>query len=75
MVTTRPFQGLDESPILSWDIEPSKEELYNLVWSMATKEVAKKYGVTDKAIEKWCYKLNIKKPPRGYWQKKKFNKI
>lgn len=54
---------------------PSKEELSNLVWSMPTTEVASKFGVSDKAIEKLCNKLGVKKPPRGYWAKVKAGKI
>jgi len=46
-----------------------KHELEKLVWKMPTTEVAKIFGVSDKAIEKRCKKLGISKPPRGYWQK------
>jgi hypothetical protein len=52
--------------------KPTKEELQQLVWSKPTTEIAKQYGVTDKAIEKWCKKCGVEKPPRGYWQKQKF---
>lgn len=53
----------------------SKEELQELVWSMPTTEVAKIYGVSDKAIEKRCKLLGVNKPPRGYWIKVKAGKI
>ena len=46
---------------------PSKEELYNLIWSKPTVQIAKQYGVSDKAVEKWCKQYDISKPPRGYW--------
>lgn len=46
---------------------PTKEELEKLIWEKPTTHIAKKYGVSDKAIAKWCKKYNIKKPPRGYW--------
>ncbi|HLO47633.1 MAG TPA: hypothetical protein VK211_04325 [Kamptonema sp.] len=49
---------------------PSKEELYNLIWSKPTSQLAKDFGVSDKAIEKWCKGYEIEKPPRGYWAKK-----
>jgi len=49
--------------------KPSKEELNKLVWSIPTTEIAKQFNVTDKAIEKWCKKYDISKPPRGYWSK------
>jgi len=48
---------------------PSKEELKQLVWSKPTCKVAKDFGVSDKAIEKWCKHYCIDKPPRGYWSK------
>lgn len=48
---------------------PSMEELQKLVWEMATVQLAKQLGVSDKAIEKRCKKLGVSKPPRGYWAK------
>ena len=50
---------------------PSKEELQKLIWEIPTIHVAKKFGVSDKAIEKWCKAYEIDKPPRGYWTKLK----
>jgi hypothetical protein len=47
--------------------EVTTEELYALVWSRPTTEVARLFGVSDKAIEKRCKRLGIPKPPRGYW--------
>lgn len=52
----------------------SKEELEKLVWEMPTISIAEKFNVSDKTIEKKCKKLQIRKPPRGYWVKKQ-NKI
>lgn len=50
-------------------IRPSKEDLEKLIWENPTIKLAKKFGVSDKAIERWCIGYNIKKPPRGYWTK------
>lgn len=50
---------------------PTKEELEKLVWEMPTAKLATIFKVSDKAIEKWCKKYNITKPPRGYWAKLK----
>jgi len=47
--------------------EVTTDELYALVWSRPTTEVARLFGVSDKAIEKRCKRLGIPKPPRGYW--------
>jgi hypothetical protein len=48
---------------------PSKEELEKLVWTKPTSQLAKEFGVSDKAIEKWCHAYCIQKPSRGYWTK------
>lgn len=50
---------------------PTKEELSILIWEKPTTHLAKDFGVSDKAIEKWCKKYQIEKPPRGYWAKQK----
>jgi len=50
---------------------PSREELCKLVWEIPTVQLANKFGVSDKSIEKWCRGYKIDKPPRGYWQKLK----
>ncbi|MFB8789366.1 MAG: group I intron-associated PD-(D/E)XK endonuclease [Potamolinea sp.] len=49
---------------------PFKEELEKLVWEKPTAQIAKEFGVSDKAVEKWCKGYGIAKPPRGYWMKK-----
>lgn len=48
---------------------PSKKELEKLIWELPTTKLAKNFGVSDKAIEKWCKNYSIQKPPRGYWSK------
>jgi hypothetical protein len=50
-----------------FDVNP--EELEQLVWQMPTTEVARLFGVSDKAVEKRCKLLSIQKPARGYWAK------
>ena len=50
---------------------PSKEELQQLIFKIPTTHIAKQYGVSGKAVEKWCKKYGIQKPPRGYWMKHK----
>lgn len=51
-------------------IRPSKEELEKLVWEKPTAQLALLFGVSDKAIGKWCHSYGISKPPRGYWSGK-----
>ena len=48
---------------------PSKEELEKLLWERPTMHIAKDLGISDKAVEKHIKKLNLTKPPRGYWAK------
>ena len=50
---------------------PSAEELSDLLWAMPTTHIAHRFGVTDKAVQKWAEAYGISKPPRGYWNKQK----
>jgi len=50
-------------------VRPSKERLSNMLWSIPTTSVARIFGVSDKAVEKWAKSYQITKPPRGYWNK------
>jgi hypothetical protein len=45
----------------------SREELFALVWEKPTSEIDKELGLSDVAIGKLCTKLQVPKPPRGYW--------
>ena len=48
---------------------PSVEELSVMVWEIPTTQIALHYGVSDKAVAKWCKKYEIDKPGPGYWAK------
>lgn len=48
----------------------SREQLYEEVWSAPAAKVARRYGVSDVAVAKWCKKLDVPKPERGYWARK-----
>jgi len=52
-------------------IHITRDELKRLVWEMPAEYVAKKYGVSGKAIEKRCKSFGIEKPGRGYWAKQR----
>lgn len=73
-----PFNTCREEAVTCSDIcrssnrrkfEINKIELEKLVWAVSSLQLAKLYGVSDKAIAKRCKALGIKKPPRGYWAK------
>ncbi|MBZ9974211.1 MULTISPECIES: hypothetical protein [unclassified Mesorhizobium] len=49
--------------------EFSREELFALVWERPTSEIAKELGISDVALAKLCRRLQVPKPPRGYWAK------
>lgn len=53
---------------LSQKFDVTADELLVAVWEQSTIQVAKMFGVSDKAIEKRCKKLGVMKPPRGYWR-------
>jgi Zn finger protein HypA/HybF involved in hydrogenase expression len=48
---------------------PTKENLEKLLWQKPTTQIAKDYGVSDKAVAKWAKSYKLTKPPRGYWAK------
>jgi hypothetical protein len=48
----------------------NREELYEKVWSLPTREVAKHYGFSDVRLGKVCKLLHVPKPGRGYWAKR-----
>lgn len=54
---------------------PEDTELSRLVKEIPTSQLAQQLGVSDKAINKRCKRLGIKKPERGYWTKKQYGKI
>lgn len=51
-----------------------RERLYDEVWSEPTRRVAARYGVSDAMLWKVCRQLQVPKPPRGYWAKKRARK-
>lgn len=48
----------------------NRERLYEQVWQEPSRDVAKRYGVSDAMVTKACHVLRVPKPPRGYWNKK-----
>ena len=54
---------------------PPLDELNKMLWEMPTTHIAKKLGVSDKAIEAHIKKRGLTKPPRGYWKKVIHNSI
>src|SRR5689334_15478421 len=46
----------------------TRDALFHLIWSKPVSEVAKEFGISDVALAKICRKLDVPRPPRGYWQ-------
>lgn len=49
--------------------EDYRLELFCMVWERPAAQVAKELGISDVALGKLCTRLQIPKPPRGYWAK------
>jgi hypothetical protein len=48
----------------------SREELHKLVWEVPGTHLAKRFGVSDVALAKICRRLDVPRPPPGWWAKK-----
>lgn len=48
----------------------SREQLYEEVWAEPVVKIARRYGVSDVAVAKWCRRLAVPRPGRGYWARK-----
>ena len=47
----------------------TREELYELVWSVPMIKLAKRFDLSDQGLAKKCKKHNIPRPQMGYWAK------
>lgn len=45
----------------------TRKQLYDLVWQMPLKAVGDRYGATGTQVTEACVKLNVPRPPLGYW--------
>lgn len=45
----------------------TRDELFKKVWSIPTTKLATELGVSDVMIAKYCRKMDVPKPPPGYW--------
>lgn len=51
------------------EIEFTRTELYDLVWSEPLSRLARKYNISDNGLRKICKKHHIPLPVMGHWQK------
>lgn len=54
-------------------IRPTKEQLAQLVWAVPVTQVALEFGVSGRAVKKWCAQLGLETPGRGYWSTHAWN--
>jgi hypothetical protein len=52
-----------------------RETLYEKVWKIPITQLAREYGISDVGLAKICQKLNVPRPPMGYWAKLKYGKV
>lgn len=45
----------------------TREELYEAVWRTPIVRLAAEFGISDVALAKTCRRMNVPRPPRGYW--------
>ncbi len=48
----------------------TRQELYDLVWSIPSWTAAKQVGVSDVYLTRVCRALDVPKPPPGFWRKR-----
>jgi hypothetical protein len=73
-IARRVLKGIGQPDKRTYE-RPSIEEIHKLVWSKSTAGIAEDIGCSDKCVEKWCKFNNIPKPPRGFWQQIRVNKM
>lgn len=56
------------------EVELSRKELYDLVWTESMLALSKRYAISDVGLRKKCKALEISVPNLGYWAKLKFGK-
>ena len=49
--------------------ELSRQELYELVWSMPATKIGAEFEISDVAVHKHCICKKVPRPTRGYWAK------
>ena len=53
----------------------SREELYEMVWSVPMVKVAEKFTVSGSYMARVCSALHVPRPERGYWAKLAVRKV
>ena len=54
---------------MTQQIKLTREELYRKIWEKPTTKVAAEFGISDVGLAKICRKMDVPKPPLGYWRR------
>lgn len=54
---------------MSKEVKLTREELYEKVWQKPAVKIAEEFGISDVMIAKFCRRMDIPKPPPGYWRR------
>jgi len=65
----RNYTQVETHLIVDIDMELTRKELYNLVWSEPMTTLCKRFGLSDNGLRKHCKAMNIPMPQIGYWSK------
>ena len=49
-------------------IKIMREHLFERVWTVPMSKLAPEYGISDVGLAKVCKRMEIPRPPRGYWR-------
>lgn len=55
-------------------MEKTRDEIYQLVWSMPLNKLGPEFGLSGQTLANLCRRFEIPVPPVGYWQKLAFGK-
>ncbi len=47
----------------------SREKIFEEIWAEPITTVSKRYDVSDSFFVRICKRLNVPRPPKGYWAK------
>ncbi len=57
-----------------YQLEFSRQDIYNLVWEKPLSHLAKEYQISDSGLRKICVRLKIPLPNQGHWARLKLGK-
>jgi hypothetical protein len=50
-------------------VKLTREDLHKEIWNTPIHRLSVKYGLSDVGLAKVCKRMNIPRPPRGYWRR------